>query len=128
MVKKNVKTHVNQAGIISVFEVVQNTGLVKTGKFSHVLDLVEFRRIHLLDIILGHGGSFAGLLNLDLDLIAPLALNAGGHEALRLVGHPNQSFLGPLRLCGRVIVIVPVHTQEFQFWIVTILRIGVSHG
>lgn len=97
---------------------MQHGRLVEAGELRHVLDLVELGRIHLLYVVLRDEYALAGLGDLHLDLVAALALDAGGDEALALVRHPHQLLLRPFRLGGRVVEAVPVDRQETQ------LRIG----
>lgn len=111
-------THVNQSGVVAVLEVMQHGRLVEAGELRHVLDLVELGRIHLLYVVLRDEYALTGLCDLHLDLVAALALDAGGDEALTLVRHPHQLLLRPFRLGGRVVEAVPVDRQETQ------LRIG----
>ena len=97
---------------------MQNGGLIETSKLRHVLDLIEFGRIHLLYIVLGDEYALAGFCDLHLDLVAALALDTGGDKALRLVWHPHQLLLRPFRLGGWIVEAVPVDRQDTQ------LRIG----
>lgn len=46
--------HVDQAGEISLPQVLQHGGFVEEGEGGHVLHLAEFRRVHLLDVVLVH--------------------------------------------------------------------------
>lgn len=45
-------THVDESGVVSVLQVVQHRGLVQAGQLRHVLHLVEFGWVHLLNVIL----------------------------------------------------------------------------
>lgn len=44
-------TYVDQARVVTLSEVVQNTSFIEVGQTSHILDLLEFWRIHLLCVI-----------------------------------------------------------------------------
>lgn len=121
-------TYINQTGIVPILEIVEDAGLVQTSQLGHVLHLVELGRIHLLDVVPGDEGPLTGVLELDLHLVVLLALDAGGDEALVLVRHPHEPFLRPFRLCGRIIVAVPVDIQVLQLGIVALLGRGVRVG
>ena len=41
-------------GGLPVFKIVEDGSLVEAGEFGHVFHLVEFRRIHLLNIVFGN--------------------------------------------------------------------------
>jgi len=93
---------------------VQHAGLVQARQLGHVFALVELGRIHLLYDIFVDEHTLAGLSDFHLDLIASLAFDAGRHEALAVVGHPHQTFLGPFRLCGLIVELIPVDGQVFH--------------
>lgn len=61
---------------------MQHRGLIETGQLGHVLHLVELGRIHLLDVVPQDHHPLAGLRQLHFHLVAILALDAGGNEAL----------------------------------------------
>lgn len=44
-------TYIDQARVISVFDVVQDGCLIETRQLGHILDFVELWRIHLLYVI-----------------------------------------------------------------------------
>lgn len=44
-------TYIDQARVISVFDVVQHRGLIEACQLGHILDFVELWRIHLLYVI-----------------------------------------------------------------------------
>lgn len=46
------QTHVDESRVVSLLEVVQHRGLVQAGELCHVLHLVKFRGVHLLNVIL----------------------------------------------------------------------------
>lgn len=46
--------HVDQAGEISLPQVLEDGGFVEEGEGGHVLHLAKFRRVHLLDVFLVH--------------------------------------------------------------------------
>lgn len=76
-------TYIDQPGVVSVLDVVQHGRLVQTGELGHVLDLVEFGRVHLLDVVLEHKDALARFGQLHLDLIATFAFDAGRDESLQ---------------------------------------------
>lgn len=83
-------TYIDQAGVVSVLDVVQHGRLVQTGELGHVLDLVEFGRVHLLDVVLEHEDALTGFGQFHLDLIAAFAFDAGRYEALEKVKQQKQ--------------------------------------
>jgi len=107
-------TYVYQPRIVAVLDVVEHAGLVQARQLGHVFALVELGRIHLLYDVLVDEHTLAGLGDLHLDLVASFAFDAGRHEALALVGHPHQTFLGPFRLCGLVVELIAVDGQVFH--------------
>ena len=48
------RTHVDKAGTVSALQVVENRSLVQVGHVGHIVDLLVFGRVHLLDVILLH--------------------------------------------------------------------------
>ena len=48
--RTGIRTHVDEAGVVSLPEVVQHAGLVEVRETSHVLDLLKLGRIHLLGV------------------------------------------------------------------------------
>lgn len=44
-------TYIDQARVISVFDVVQHRCLIEARQLGHILDFVELWRIHLLYVI-----------------------------------------------------------------------------
>lgn len=46
--------HIDQAGEVSLTQVVQDGGFVEEGEGGHVLHLAEFGRVHLLDVVFVH--------------------------------------------------------------------------
>ena len=52
-------THVDHPGCITLFEVVQHSGLVQVGHHGHVLDLVIFGRVHGEDLVFSDSESLA---------------------------------------------------------------------
>ena len=48
-------THIDQAGVVSLLEIVQDTGLIEVGEACHVLNLLKLWRVHLLSVIDVHG-------------------------------------------------------------------------
>ena len=120
-------TYINESGVVTVLEVMQDGGFVEAGELCHVLDLVKFRWVHLLDIVLSDEHPFTGLSDFHLDLVAALALDSCRHEPLRLVGHPYELLRGPFCLCCRVVETVPVHGEDTQFRVRTIYPGVVRH-
>ena len=45
---------VDHPGCVTLFEVVQHSGLVQVGHHGHVLDLVKFGRVHGEDLVFFH--------------------------------------------------------------------------
>lgn len=93
---------------------MQYTGFVQAGQLGHVFALVELGWVHLLYNILVDKRTLARLHNLHLDFVATFAFDARRHEALVLVRHPHQTFLGPFRLCGLIVELVTVDGQVFH--------------
>ena len=116
--------YVDESGVVSLLDVVEDGGLVEAGQVGHVLDLVELGRVHLLDVVLGDEDALAGLGDVHLDLLAAVLLDGGRDEALVLVGHPHQPLLGPFRLLGGVVDGVAVHQQVLE---VGVVLVGVTH-
>ena len=48
--RTGIRTHVDEAGVVSLPEVVQHAGLVEVCETSHVLNLLKLGRIHLLGV------------------------------------------------------------------------------
>ena len=48
--RTGIRTHVDEAGVVSLPEVVQHAGLVEVRETSHGLDLLKLGRIHLLGV------------------------------------------------------------------------------
>lgn len=46
--------HIDQAGEVSLPQVVQDRGFVEEGEGGHVLHLAELGRVHLLDLVFVH--------------------------------------------------------------------------
>ena len=107
-------TYVDESREVSLLDVVEDAGLVEAGEVRHVLLLVELGRVHLLDVVLGDQLLFAGVNELDQDLIPAVGLNGGRHESLGLMGHPDQLFRGPFGLRGGVVERIPVDHQVLQ--------------
>lgn len=52
--KKCCITHIDHPRCVTLFEVIQHSGLVEVGHHGHVLDLVELGRVHGEDFIILH--------------------------------------------------------------------------
>ena len=46
-------TYINESRVVSVFDIVKYGSFIEASEFSHIFDFVEFRWIHLLDIVTG---------------------------------------------------------------------------
>lgn len=102
-------TYVDQARVVTLSEVVQNTSFIEVGQTSHILDLLEFWWIHLLCVIdvdlnllqniqiLLHLQKFILLCALSYtsihkfqdNFVPLLLLHAGGFEGFFLVRNPQ---------------------------------------
>lgn len=49
------RTHIDEAGVVTLLQVVQNTGLIEVSQRGHVLNLLELWRVHLVSVIDVHG-------------------------------------------------------------------------
>ena len=117
-------TYVDEAREVSLLDVVQDRGLVKAGEVGHVLLLVVLRRVHLLHVVLADQHPLPSLHDLHLHIVSLGLLHAGRHEALGLMGNPDQPLPAPLGLGGGVAEGIPVHHQELE---VGIRPVHVSH-
>lgn len=70
-------THINQAGVVSLSQVVQHRGFVEAGEVGHVLHFTKARGVHPLHLLSGQGDPPLAVCQLDLHLIAALLPNAG---------------------------------------------------
>ena len=93
---------------------MEDGGLIKAGQVSHVLLLVVLRWVHLLHVVLADQHPLAGLHYLHLHIVSLGLLHAGCHEALGLVGNPDQPLAAPFGLSGGVAEGIPVHHQELE--------------
>lgn len=50
--RASTQTHIDESGVVSLLEVVQDRGLIQAGELRHVLHLAEFGWVHLLNVIL----------------------------------------------------------------------------
>ena len=117
-------TYIDQTGIISVLDVVQDGCLIQTRQICHILHLVELWRVHLLRVRLGDGHLLARLLQLHLHVFAHLLLLTRRDKALLVVRHPYQLFGGPLRLRGGVVGEVAILHHQVLERLAVLLRGG----
>lgn len=47
-------SHIDQAGEVSLSQVLEDRGFVEEGEGGHVLHLAELWRVHLLDVVFVH--------------------------------------------------------------------------
>lgn len=76
-------TYIDQARVISVFDVVQHRCLIEARQLGHILDFVELWRIHLLYVIAQDHHTLARFGQFHFHFVAMFALNTGGNEALQ---------------------------------------------
>lgn len=78
-------THVDQARVVSLSQVVQHRGFVEAGEVGHVLHFAEARGVHALHLLPGQSQLPLAVGQLHLHLIAALLPNTGrlGMEAER---------------------------------------------
>lgn len=105
-------THVDEAGVVAVLQVVQYRRLVEAGELRHVLHLVELGRIHLLDIVLVHRDLLAGVGELHDALLSLLLLDGARFEARPLRGHPYQLLGSPVSLLQGVVDRIPINVKK----------------
>ena len=70
-------THIDQAGVVSLPQVVQHGGFVEAGQVGHVLHFAEARGVHALHLLPGQSQLPLAVCQLDLHLIAALLPNTG---------------------------------------------------
>lgn len=70
-------THIDQARVVSLSQVVQHRRFIEAGEVGHVLHFAEARRIHTLDLLPGQGHPPLAVCQLHLHLIAALLSDAG---------------------------------------------------
>jgi len=124
---KESRVSINESRKVSLLDVVQHGRLVEAREAGHVLGLVELRGVHLLDVVSGHAFSLSGLDDFHLDLVSPVGLDGGGHEAVHLVGNPDELLRGPLGLDGRVAHGVAVDDEVLEIGVVAV-DAQVGHG
>ena len=112
--------YINESGIISLLDVVQDWSFVETCQLCHVLHFVEFRGIHLLQIIFGNMASFTSLHDLYFHFITSLSLDRGWDEAKVFVWDPDEPLLGLFCLSGGIIEGIVVHFFGRLFLVVSV--------
>ena len=112
--KEEIGSYIDQAGVVSLFDVVEDRGLVEAGEVGHVFLLVKLGRVHLLDVVFGDELALSGVDDLDFDLVAAVLLDGGCHEADALVRDPDELLLGPFCLGGGVVEGPAVDDQVLQ--------------
>lgn len=75
------ETHIDQARVVSLSEVVQHRGFVEAGQVGHVLHFTEARGVHPLHLLPGQSDPPLAVCQLHLHLIAALLPNAGRLQA-----------------------------------------------
>lgn len=68
-------THVDQARVVSLSQVVQHRGFVEAGEVGHVLHFAEARGVHALHLLSGQSQLPLAVSQLHLHLIAALLPN-----------------------------------------------------
>lgn len=71
------RTHINQARVVSLSQVVQHRGFVEAGEVGHVLHFAEAWGVHSLHLLPGQSNPPLAVCQLHLHLIAALLPNAG---------------------------------------------------
>lgn len=72
--------HIDQAGVVSLSQVVQHRGFVEAGEVGHVLHFAEARGIHPLHLLPGQRHPPLAVCQLNLHLITALFPNTGRLE------------------------------------------------
>lgn len=72
-----VKPHIDQAGVVSLSQVMQHRGLVQAGEVSHVFHFTEAWGVHPLHLLPGQCDAPLAVCQLDLHLIAALLPDTG---------------------------------------------------
>lgn len=71
------KPHIDQAGVVSLSQVVQHRGFVQAGEVSHVLHFTEAWGVHPLHLLPGQSDAPLAVCQLNLHLIATLLPDTG---------------------------------------------------
>lgn len=70
-------THIDQARVVSLSQVVQHRRFIEAGEVGHVLHFAEARRVHTLHLLPGQGHPPLAVCQLHLHLITALLSDAG---------------------------------------------------
>lgn len=86
------KSYVNQIGIISCFEIMQNRGLVQISQVAHVLTFLKLGWINLLNLILFEESLIFAAIQLDCHFVAFGRVDDAFDKSTFLDWNPAWSF------------------------------------